>query len=98
MKMFLILCALVLSIQGWCASVTPFRRTAGATTISHQAIENSRLSGQTVTPMFLNKLEVTLIGCALILYFTIVFWLAITAKHSLDKILTDVLQAIAGYS
>ena len=98
MKMFLILCALVLSIQGWCASVRPFRRTAGATMVSHQVIKNGRLPEQTGTPMFLNKMNVTLMGCALILYVTAVVWLAITAKHSLDKILTDVLQAIARYS
>ncbi|HEY4064306.1 MAG TPA: hypothetical protein VGM30_20515 [Puia sp.] len=98
MKLFLILCAFVLSIHGWCASVTPFQRTSGTTAVSHPAIEKVRLPEQTSSPMLLNNMEVALIGCALLLYFTAISWLAITAKHSLDKILKDVLQAIARYS
>jgi hypothetical protein len=98
MKLPLILCALVLSINGWCASVTPFHRTAGIISVSHLVIEKGRLPEPTNSPLLLNKMKVALIGGALIAYFTAIVWLAVTAKHSLDNILKDVVQAMSRYS
>ena len=39
-----------------------------------------------------------MIGWGLLTYLTLIFWWAITAKNSLDKILKNVLQDIARYN
>ena len=97
MKLALFLCALVLSLHGWCASVTPSHPTARAIIPSHQIIENGELKKETNSPLLLDKMKAAMIGCGLLTYLTVIFWWAITAKNSLDKILKNVLQDIARY-
>jgi hypothetical protein len=97
MKLPLLLCVLVLSIHGWCASITPSQRTARAITKSHETIENEKLKEETKSPLLLDKMKATMIGWGLIAYLILIFWWAITAKNSLDKILKDVLQDIHRY-
>ena len=97
MKLSLFLCVLVLSIHGRCASIIPSQRTALAITPSHATIENEKLKEETNSPLLLDKMKVTMIGWGLITYLIIIFWWAITAKNSLDKILKDVLQDINRY-
>lgn len=76
MKLPLVLCVLMLSIHGWCASIIPSQRTARPVTLSHETI---------------------VVGWGLIIYLITIFWWAIAAKNSLDKILEDVLQDIDRY-
>ena len=97
MKLALFLCALVLSLHGWCASVTPSHPTARAIIPSHQTIENGELKKETNSPLLLDKMKAAMIGCGLLTYLTVIFWWAITAKNSLDKILKNVLQDMARY-
>ncbi len=94
MKLALLLCALVLSLQGWCASVTPSLRTARAITPYHETVENGKLKEETNSPLLLGKMKAAMIGCAVLTYLTVIFWWAITAKNSLDKILKNVLKDI----
>jgi len=97
MKLSLLLCILVLSIHGWCASVNPSQRTARTITPSHEAIENEKLKEETNSPFLSDKMKAAVIGWGLITYLIIIFWWAISAKNSLDKILKDVLQDIDRY-
>lgn len=97
MKLALFLCALVLSLHGWCASVTPSHPTAHAITPGHETIENGTLRKETNSPLLLDKMKAVMIGWGLLTYLTVIFWWAITAKNSLDKILKNVLQDIARY-
>ena len=97
MKLALFLCALVLSLHGWCASVTPSQSTARAITPGHETVENGKLKEGTDSLLQLDKMKAAMIGWGLLTYLTIIFWWAITAKNSLDKILKDVLQDIARY-
>ena len=97
MKMALFLCALVLSLHGWCASVTPSQATARAITPGHETVENGKLKEETNSPLLLDKMKAAMIGWALLTYLTVIFWWTITAKNSLDKILKNVSQDIARY-
>ena len=97
MKLALFLCALVLSLHGWCASVTPSQRTARTITPDHETVENGKLKEETNSPLLLDKMKIAMIGWGLLTYLTVIFWWAITAKNSLDKILKNVLQDIALY-
>jgi hypothetical protein len=98
MKLPLFLCALVLSLHGWCASVTPSQPTARAITPGHETVENGKLKEETNNPLLLDKMKAAMIGWGLLTYLTVIFCWAITAKNSLDKILKNVLQDIARYS
>jgi hypothetical protein len=95
MKLALFLCALVFSLHGWCASVTPSQRTARANTPVHETVENGKGKEVTNSPLLLDKMKAGMIVCGLLTYLTVIFWWAITAKNSLDKILKNVLQDIA---
>ena len=97
MKLALFLCALVLSLHGWCASVTPSQSTARAITPSREIVENGKLKEDTNSRLLLDKMEVAMIGWGLITYLTVIVWWAIRAKNSLDKILKNILQDIARY-
>ena len=97
MKLALFLCTLVLSLQGWCASVTPSLRTARTNTPGYETVENGKLKEETNSPLLSDKVKAAMIGWGLITYLTCIFWWAITAKNSLDKILNNVLQDIARY-
>ena len=97
MKLAFFLCALVLSLHGWCASVTPSQSTARAITPGHETVENGKLKEETDSRLPLDKMEVAMIGWSLLTYLTVIFWWAIRAKNSLDKILKNVLQDIARY-
>lgn len=97
MKLPFLLCALVLSIHVWCANVIPSHRTARAITPSHETIEKGKLKKETNSPLLWDKIKAAVIGGGLITYLITIFWWAITAKHSLDKILKDVLQDIDRY-
>jgi len=97
MKLPLLLCVLVLSTHGWCASVNPSHTTARAITPSHETIEKEKLKEETCSPLLSDKMKAAMIGGGLITYFIIIFWWAISAKNSLDKILKDVLQDIDRY-
>ena len=94
MKLALFLCALVLSLPGWCASVAPSRSTARTITPVHENVENGRLNEETNSPLLLDKMKAAMIGCGLLTYLTVIFWWVITAKNSLDKTLKNVLQDI----
>ena len=97
MKLALFLCALVLSLHGWCASVTPSQRIARTNTPGHETVENGKIKEETASPLSLDKMKAAMIGWGLLTYLTIIFWWAITAKNSLDRILKNVLQDIARY-
>ena len=97
MKLALFLCALVLSLHGWCASVTPFQRTTHTITPGHETVENGKLKEETNSPLLSDKMKAVMIGWALLTYLTFIFWWAITTKNSLDKILKNVLKDIARY-
>ena len=97
MKLALFLCTLVLSLHGWCASVTPFQRTAHAITPGHENVENGKPKDDTNSPLLSDKMKAAMIGLGLLTYITVIFWWAVTAKNSLDKILKNVLQDIARY-
>ena len=97
MKLTLVLCVLMLSIHGWCASITPSQRTTRAITPSHATIEKEKLKEETNNPSLWDKIKVTVIGWGLITYLISIFWWAIAAKNSIDKILKDVLQDIDRY-
>ena len=97
MKLPLLLCVLVLSIHGWCASIIPSQHTTRAITQSHVTIENEKLKERANSPLLLNKMKATMIGWGLIAYLILIFWWAITAKNSLDKTLKDVLRDISRY-
>jgi len=97
MKLALFLCALVLSLHGWCASVTPSQRTARTITADYETVENGKLKEEANRPLLLGKMKAAMIGWGLLTYLTVIFWWAITAKNSLDKILKNVLQDIARY-
>ena len=96
MKLPLLLCALVLSIHGWCASVNPSHSTARAIIPSHETIEKEKKE-ETNSPFLLDKMKAAVIGWSVITYLITIFWWAIIAKNSLDKILKDVLQDIDRY-
>jgi len=97
MKLALFLCALVLSLHGWCASVTPSQRIARTITPGHKTVENEKLKEETNSPLLWNKIKATVIGWGLITYLITIFWWAVAAKNSLDKILKNVLQDIDRY-
>jgi hypothetical protein len=97
MKLSLLLCMLVLSIPGWCASINPSHSAARAITPGHKTIENEKLKEETNGPLVWDKMKAAAIGWGLITYLVTIFWWAITAKNSLDKILKDVLQDIDRY-
>lgn len=98
MKLPLSLCALILSLHGWCASVAPSQATARAITPGHETVENVKLKEETNSPLLPDKMKIVMIGWGLLTYLTIIFWWAITAKNSLDKTLKSVLRDIARYS
>jgi hypothetical protein len=97
MKLALFLCAFVLSLHGWCASVTPSQHTARTITPDHETVENGRLKEETNSPLLLDKMKAAMIGWGLLTYLTVIFWWAVTAKNSLDKILKNILQDMARY-
>ena len=97
MKLALFLCALVLSLHGWCASVTPSLHTARTTTPGHETVENGKLKEETNSPLLSDRMNTAMIGLGLLIYLTVAFWWTITAKNSLDKILKDVLQDMVQY-
>ncbi|MDO6431401.1 hypothetical protein Q4E93_12425 [Flavitalea sp. BT771] len=97
MKLPLLLCVLVLSIHGWCASVNPSHSATRAITPGHETIEKEKLKEETNGPVLSDKMRAALIGWGLITYLVIIFWWAIAAKNSLDKILRDLLQDIGRY-
>jgi hypothetical protein len=97
MKSTLFLCALVLSLHGWCASVTPSQPTARAITLGHETAENVNLKEETNSPLMLDKMKAIMIGWGLLAYFIIIFWWVIRTKYSLDKIIKNILQDIAQY-
>jgi hypothetical protein len=97
MKLPLLLCVLVLSTHGWCASVNPSHSIARTITPSHETIEKEKLKEETYSPLLSDKMKAAMIGWGLITYLIIIFWWAISAKNSLDKILKDVLQDIDRY-
>jgi len=98
MKFALLLCTLILSLHGWCASVISSPRTAPAITPSHQAVENAKLQEEGSRSLPVDKMKTAMIGWGLIIYLTAIIRWAIIAKNSLDMILKDVLQGIAQYS
>lgn len=97
MKLPLLLCILVLSFHGWCASGNPSHSTARAITPGHETIEKKKLKEETNSPLLSDKMKAAVIGSGLITYLISIFWWTILAKNSLDKVLKDVLQDIAGY-
>ncbi len=97
MKLALFLCTLVLSLPGWCASVTPSRHTARVITPGHDTVENRKLEEETNSPLLTDKTKAVMIGWGLLTYLTLISWWAITTKHSLDKILKNVLQDMTRY-
>ena len=97
MKLPFVLCVLMLSIHGWCASIIPSQRTARPVTPSHEIIENEKLKEATNSPLLWNKIKAAVIGWGLITYLITIFWWAIAAKNSLDKVLKNVLQDIDRY-
>ena len=97
MKLTLFLCTLVLSLHGWCASVTPSQHSARTITPAYQTVENRKLKEDTGTSLLLDKVKAAMIGWGLLTYLTFIFWWAIATKKSLDKILNNVLQDIARY-
>ena len=97
MKLFLLLCVLVLSIHGWCASIIPSQQSARLITPSHETIKNENLKEETNRLLLLDKMKAAVIGWGLITYLITIFWWAISAKNYLDKILKDVLQDIDRY-
>ena len=97
MKLALFLFALVLSLHGWCASVTPSQGTARTITPGHETVENGKRKEETNSPLLLDKMKAAMVGWGLLSYLTFIFWWVITAKNSLDKILRKVLQDIARY-
>ena len=98
MKFVLLLCTLILSLHGWCASVISSPRTARTITPSYQAVENATLQKEGSRPLSVDKMKTAMIGWGLIVYLTIIIWWAIAAKNSLDMILKDVVQSMAQYS
>jgi len=80
MKIPFLLCALVLSTNGWCANATSSPRTV-----------------HSVAPLQVDNMATTVMGWILVAYLSAIIWWAIAAKHSLDKILKDVLQDIGQY-
>ena len=97
MKSALLLCTLILSLHGWCASVISSPRTAPAITPSHQAVENAKLQEEGSRLLSVDR-KTAMIGWVLIIYLTAIICWAIIAKNSLDMILKDVLQGISQYS
>lgn len=97
MKLAIFLCAFILSLHGWCASVPPSERTDRAITPGHGNVENVKLKEETSGPLLLDKMKAVMIGWGLLTYLAAIFWWTITAKNSLDKILKNVLQDIARY-
>ena len=87
MKLALFLCAFLFSLPGWCASVNPSQPATRAITRGHETVENVKPKEGTNSLLLLG----------LFIYLAILFWWAITAKNSLDKILKNVLQDIARY-
>jgi len=98
MKLPLFLCAFILSIQGWCASVNPSQGTARTITSGHRTIENGKLQEEISTSLPVDKGMIAMIGSVLITYLIAIAWWAIAAKNSLDKILKGVQQDMAQYS
>ena len=97
MKLAFFLCALILSLHGWCASVTPSQYITRTITPGYETLENGKMKEETNSPLLLDKMKAAMIGCVLLTYLTVIFWWAITAKNSLDKILENVLQDMARY-
>ena len=97
MKLPLFLCTLIFSLHGWCASVNPSHPTTRAIAPSHETVENVKPKEETNSPLLLDKSRAAMIGWGLFIYLTVIFWWAITAKNSLDKILKNVLQDISRY-
>ena len=98
MKLALFLCTLVLSLHGWCASVTPSVRATRTITSGYETVENGKPKEDTSSPLLLDKMKAALIGWGLLTYLTLIFWWAFTTKNSLDKILDNVLRDIGRYS
>ena len=97
MKLPVLLCALVLSVHGWCASVAPLQRTSRATSLDHRNIKNGKLAEEIDKPLLLDKMKTALIVCGIVTYLTVIIWWAVTAKNSLDRILKNVIQDIGRY-
>jgi hypothetical protein len=97
MKLALFLCALVLSLHGWCASVIPSHPSACTITPGYETVENGKLKEEANSPLLLDKMKAVMIGWGLLTYLTVVSWWTITTKNSLDKILKNVLRDIARY-
>ena len=97
MKLAIFLCAIIFSLHGYCASVNPSHLTARTIASGHETVENVKVKGKTNRLLLLDKKREVIIGWGLIAYLTLLFWWAITAKNSLDKILENVLQDIARY-
>ena len=66
-------------------------------TSGHETVKNIELQEGTNSPLLFDKKKAAMIGWGLFIYLLVIFWWAITAKNSLDKILNDVLQDIARY-
>jgi len=98
MKLTLFLCALVLSLHGRCASLTPSQPPAGAVRPGNVTVEKEKLNIETNSPLPLDKMGGVMIACGLLTYLTVIFWWTISARNSLDKILRNILQDIARYS
>jgi len=82
MKIALLLCALVLSASGWCASAIPSERIARAATPTDQTIGIVMIGWSVI----------------FITYLTVIIWWTVATKDSLDNILKEVLQSLAKYS
>jgi hypothetical protein len=99
MKLPLLLCTLILSLQGWCASAVPSdHRAARAITPTHQTCEEEKLQGEVKMQLQRDKMKTALMEWGLIIYVATITWWAATTKRSLDKILKEVLQSIVQYS
>lgn len=97
MKMALFLCALVLSLHGWCASLAPSQPAARGIDPGYNTVENVKLEGVPNSPVLLEKMQIVMIVCGLLTYLAVISWWAFSTKSSLDKILKNVLQDMARY-
>jgi|GEM_PF-1636508 len=97
MKLALFLCTLLLSLQGWCASVAPSHSTARTIMPGQETVENGKPKEETSGPLLSDKMKTAMIVFGLLTYLTVAFWWTISAKNSLDKIINNVLQDISRY-
>jgi len=106
MKMTLLLCALLLSVYGWCSS-GPARYTAAARTVSNYAARTVSHAAKTVSNAAKTILPEdhsinnggvgTLVLWGAVLYIGVLLWWTRSAKRRLDKTLEGVMESMGQY-